>query len=259
MVVVDDAWHPVAAYLYVLQLDDASLAWEYLRRNPDYRQDWLHRRRRARRASHWGLRLLENPHLDARQAHPNWFPDPLTVVHVYPDADPPTEALPFSLWTLPGDRQLLHDGRRLLLMTRRAGRVVRLSILPELADGMGYVYTIRAERQLALRWRSFELEWALLTGCSPEGAGWAGDRPGQAALAHLRTLQALDGVLAGASQRRVAEVLFGPDTVARDWHSDGDLRAQVRRLIRRGWRLVQGDYRRLLRTVPIGKGRSGRR
>jgi len=35
------AWMSSAAYLYALQLDDPQLAWEYLRRNCLYRQDWL--------------------------------------------------------------------------------------------------------------------------------------------------------------------------------------------------------------------------
>jgi len=34
-------WYPTAAYLYVLHLDGPALAWEYLRRNPNYRRDWL--------------------------------------------------------------------------------------------------------------------------------------------------------------------------------------------------------------------------
>ncbi|HFT4328118.1 TPA: DUF6499 domain-containing protein, partial [Klebsiella variicola] len=38
--------YPTAAYLYTLHLDGPALAWEYLRRNPDYRRDWLRRRRR---------------------------------------------------------------------------------------------------------------------------------------------------------------------------------------------------------------------
>ena len=38
-------WYPTAAYLYTLHLDGPALAWEYLRRNPDYRRDWLRRRR----------------------------------------------------------------------------------------------------------------------------------------------------------------------------------------------------------------------
>ena len=32
-------WYPTAAYLYVLCLDTLALAWEYLRRHPDYRLD----------------------------------------------------------------------------------------------------------------------------------------------------------------------------------------------------------------------------
>jgi hypothetical protein len=44
-------WYPTAAYLYVLCLDALALAWEYLRRHPDYRLDWLRRRRPSSGAS----------------------------------------------------------------------------------------------------------------------------------------------------------------------------------------------------------------
>lgn len=63
---------------------------------------------------------------------------------------------------------------------------------------------------------------------------------------HMRTLQALDGTLAGASQRGVAEALFGIEAVAERWYDDGDLRAQVRRMIRRGQMLMDGGYHRLI-------------
>jgi len=59
-------------------------------------------------------------------------------------------------------------------------------------------------------------------------------------------LQALDGVLAGASQREVAAAVFGRQAVAERWYADGDLRAQVRRTIRAGKALMRGGYRRLL-------------
>jgi hypothetical protein len=66
-------WHPTAAYLYVLHLDGPALAWEYLRRNPDYRRDWLGRCADPRTAAgRWGLRLLEDPNRDARDALPDW-------------------------------------------------------------------------------------------------------------------------------------------------------------------------------------------
>lgn len=75
-------------------------------------------------------------------------------------------------------------------------------------------------------------------------------------LMELYTLQALDGTLAGASLRTVADALYGPDAVTAAWHADGDLRARVRRLVQRGKRLMCGDYRRLAQLPPPGKGRS---
>ena len=33
-------WQATAAYLYTLTLAPAQLAWEYLRRNPKYREAW---------------------------------------------------------------------------------------------------------------------------------------------------------------------------------------------------------------------------
>ena len=240
-------WHPSAAYLYVLHLDGPALAWEYLRRNPEYRRAWQqHRHRQEHEALRWGLRLLEDPMLDARDAHPDWFPDPSSVVQVYPDADPTDDALPFHLWHFPGRKHLTHDGKRLVLTTRLVGRMLRMAISPALADGMAYAYAVRAGCQLRERWHAVEPELAMLdTDCAHHSATTS-DRPGRTSMLHMHTLQALDGTLAGASQRGVAEVLFGITTVAERWYEDSDLRAQVRRLIRRGQTLMDGGYQRLL-------------
>jgi len=61
-------WMANAAYLYILFLDRAAVAWEHLRRNPDYRNDWQRfgsRRRSSSRdrALKWGLRFLREPRL----------------------------------------------------------------------------------------------------------------------------------------------------------------------------------------------------
>ena len=55
----DDGWTATAGYLYVLHLDVTSLAWEYLRRNPEYRQSWscLGRLTPSDEAQTWGLRF----------------------------------------------------------------------------------------------------------------------------------------------------------------------------------------------------------
>ena len=240
-------WHPSAAYLYVLHLDGPALAWEYLRRNPEYRRAWQrHRRHPQHEALRWGLRLLEDPARDARDAYPDWSPDPFSVVQVYPDVDPTADALPFQLWRFPGRKHLMHDGKRLVLTTQIVNRMLRIAISPALEDGMAYAYAVRAGCKLTERWRAIEAELTLLDTAKVHHTAIATDRPGRASMLHMHTLQALDGTLAGASQRGVAEVLFGIATVTERWYDDGDLRAQVRRMIRRGQLLMDGGYHRLL-------------
>ncbi|NKI70251.1 DUF2285 domain-containing protein [Collimonas pratensis] len=252
-----DHWHPGAAYLYVLHLDGPALAWEYLRRDPDYRRDWLHRRPHPDAAQRWGLRLLEDPGQDARDAHPAWFPDHDTVVQLYPDADPPPDAVAFDFWRILGYKQLFHDGRRLVLVARQPGCCLRLALAPTLEDGMAYVRAIRAGQAPCASYRALagELE-KLQEASAPAPAGVVKPRPSPSSLLELHTLQALDGTLAGASLRTVADVLFGSDAVAAGWHADGDLRARVRRLVQRGKKLMRGGYRRLAQLPPLEEGRS---
>lgn len=247
-------WYPTAAYLYTLHLDGPALAWEYLRRNPDYRRDWLRRRHRPDAAHAWGLRLLEDPALDARDAHPAWFPDHDAVVQLYPDADPPPDAYAFEFWGVPGRKQLIHDGKRLMLVSHWPGCCLRLALGPGLEDGMAYLYATRACTTPCARYRTLAAELdalAVATAVTPAAA--ARSRPTPAALLELHTLQALDATLTGASLREVAEGLFGADAVAADWHKDSALRARVRRLVRRGDALMRAGYRRLaqLPSFPL--------
>jgi len=245
-------WYPTAAYLYVLHQGGPALAWEYLRRNPDYRRDWLHRRRRPDTAHRWGLRLLEDPDLDARDAHPVWFPDHDGVIQLYPDDDPPPDADAFEFWNVPGRKHLIHDGKRLMLTAQWPGCCVRLTLTPSMADGMAYLYAIRGCTTPCARYRALAAGLDALstaTGAAPAAA--TRSRPTHAAVLELHTLQALDATLAGASLREVAEGLFGVDAVAADWHKDSALRARVRRLVRRGDALMRGGYRRLAQLPPF--------
>jgi len=243
----NEAWYPTAAYLYVLHLDGPALAWEYLRRHPDYRRDWLRRRRQPAAAHAWGLRLLEDPALDARDAHPDWFPDHEGVVQLYPDADPPPDADAFEFWRIPGDKHLIHDGKRLVLTAHWPGCCVRLALAPGLADGMAYVYAVRACATPCTSYRTItaELDKLATVDATAVPAAAARSRPTPAALLELHTLQALDATLAGASLREIAEGLFGAEAVAAGWHADGGLRSRVRRLVGRGRSLMRGGYRRL--------------
>ena len=236
-------WYPTAAYLYVLGLDALALAWEYLRRHPEYRLDWLRRSRRPDVAHRWGLRLLEDPALDARDAHPAWLPSHAAVVQLHPDADPPPDAEPFAFWRIPGHKQLLHDGKGLALIARSPGQCLRFALAPGLQDGMAVAYAHRGGAFAPTRGHALDAAQAATK-----------SRPAPSALLELHTLQALDATLAGASLRDVAEGLFGVDAAA-DWYSDGGLRSKVRRLVRRGDALMRGGYRRLAQLPPLEKGR----
>lgn len=241
-----DAWYPTAAYLYVLHLDGLALAWEYLRRHSGYQRDWLYRRGQPEAAHAWGLRLLEDPAVDARDAHPAWFPDHNGVLQLYPDDDPPPEAHAFEFWRIPGHKHLIHDGKRLVLTARWPGCCVRLALAPCLADGMAYLYAVRACATPCASYRTITAELdKLATVDAAVPAATARSRPTPAALLELHTLQTLDATLAGASLREVAEGLFGAEAVAAGWYADGGLRSRVRRLVRRGQSLMRGGYRRL--------------
>lgn len=61
-------WRSPTAYNYTKDLNPSGLAWEFLRRNPDYRADYSSAGHQAasetgaaRPARRWGLRFLERP------------------------------------------------------------------------------------------------------------------------------------------------------------------------------------------------------
>ncbi|WP_353642538.1 DUF2285 domain-containing protein [Mesorhizobium sp. WSM2239] len=60
-------------------------------------------------------------------------------------------------------------------------------------------------------------------------------------------IRALDGSLAGASHRDIAQAVFGKGRVRADWMHPGDhLRDHIRRAVRRGRALMNGGYRDFL-------------
>jgi len=240
------SWSLFAAYLYVLHLDGPALAWEYLRRHPDYRRDWLNRCHRQERARNWGLRFPEDPDLDARDAHPAWFPDHEAVLQLYPDLDPPPNTNSFEFWRIPGRKHLIHDGKRLVLMASGSGYRQRLALAPGLEDGMACVYAVRPGVTRGARRHRLVAQFDALvapTEAVPAMVTWP--RPTATTLLESDTLRALDANLAGASLRETAAGLFGADAAEVDWHTDSSLRSRVRRLVQRGQSLMRGGYRRL--------------
>jgi len=245
------AWHAGAAYLYVLCLDPVALAWEYLRRNPDYGRDWSAARQSAQGPEMaWGLVALEDPRRDARDAQPIWQPARLklpTLVAV--DAPSPSSSR-FSVWALPGHKSLACDGARLTLTLTSVVPTLRIGVPAGLGDGDAYGYVIEPGAGAQNQWRRIQAcEVALRSGSQPvQAIAQPVDRRRPV---HMRTLQALDGLNAGASHRAIACALFGVSRVTKDWHPDGDLRAQVRFLIRRGRVLMREGYLALLDSDSV--------
>jgi hypothetical protein len=242
---VDAAWWPSAAYLYVLHLDALALAWEYLRRNPQYRADWARRKLPPIiRPDVWGLRFFEDPALDARDAEVLWSPLPAACVRLTRAYEANTVTR-FSLWKLPGRRSLFLENGNLWL-TQRYGHHVRHAYLsPELSEDDPWGFLVPAGED-TLQHRKARSSFAgCLTGASTAPVPRVPDRPSSIGLFHMRALQALDADLAGAAHRNIAAALFGTETVQRDWHTDGYLRAQIRHMVRRAHSIMNGGYRNL--------------
>ena len=244
---------PTAAYLYILSLDGPGLAWEYLRRNASYAADWTRATggSASPHAALWGLRTLEDPAVDARDADVDWLPDPDAVVGLGPAVRDDDD--PFSLWAIPGRKSLVHDGKRLLLRTRLGRRVVRIAVALTLQDGAPYAFAVPPMRQRRARAAAEEVAAALAGVAEPRRA--AGLSRSQ--LVHMRALQALDAERAGASEREIGAIVLDQPAAGTAWN-DSAARAQVRYLLKHGRSLRDGGYRHLLRA-DLERGAAERR
>ncbi|MBW4053773.1 MAG: DUF2285 domain-containing protein [Proteobacteria bacterium] len=249
---MDASWACSAAYVYVLHLDPGSRAWEYLRRNPRYVRDWMRYRRSSsqRIAVRWGLASLVDPRLDARQVSPVWAVDdlaPVTLVrdemlHAQTDLDAVGR---FSLWKLAGRKSLAEEGTGLRLVVKSSAKAVQARLGGRLSEEDRFAYQIPGGGDDRAAWALLTTSRAL-TQFFGSGRELPCERPGRADLFHVRAVQVLDGLAAGASQRGLAIALFGSAAVARGWLPDGALRAQTRYLIGRARALMAGEYRSLI-------------
>jgi hypothetical protein len=222
------------------------LAWEYLRRNTVYQEDWARRQGVDARdpLSRWQLEVFEAPDLDARVARPVWRLEVGRRAKLRA-AEAGDEQRLFGLWGIPGPKRLVHDGRRLLLNGYAGSDMLHLMLGNDIHDGEPFEYTLAPNTNMDEQWRSIQRQQLLLIERqSSVVATWP--RPDRLALWHMRALHALDGSADGGSQREIAASLFGEELAAANWHPDSELRAQVRHLLRRARALVAGGYRSLI-------------
>ena len=197
---------------------------------------------RTRTPENGGCDFFENPETDARDALPFWRPDPDTVLTVVRDEDPETASPVFDPWSFPGRKALGHDGFRLALKLTRHGRSWHIHIAG-LDATEPFTFTAAPDERAGARLREAKDMLATIAG---RQAGFVSRRGSTEPIITMQSLQALDGHLAGASERDIAIAIFGERIVKENWHSDSELRARVRYLIRRSRILMNGGYRRLL-------------
>jgi len=146
----------------------------------------------------------------------------------------------FDLWRIPGRKRLVMDGHDLALIADISALRMRLSLSGTLEDGGAYVGTVPLTPGLRGQLDGYREQAQALEGHAPQFAPVRAAT--RAALLHLRALQALDASQAGTSHRDIAQALFGLEAVVLRWHEDGELRAQVRHLLRRAESFMNGGY-----------------
>jgi hypothetical protein len=159
------------------------------------------------RRRRWGLRLLEDPAwMRATRIRPGSRSRCRGAA--LPGRRPATRCPCLRVLAHSWRKQLIHDGKRLVLVSHWPG-----CCWLALAGRRHGLPLRHAPAPRPARYRTLAPSW---THCRNRGhaCGNGPLRPTPAALLELHTLQALDATLAGASLREVAEGLFGADAVA---------------------------------------------
>lgn len=218
----------------------ADFAWEFLRRNEDYRAEFARASIAAALGGpgidpRWGLLFPADPTRPSPSEEVFWRPDVAPGVVLPLMADPrPMASVALRLpaaeaamragdaWhlRLPGGLQLLFGGE-----TGPVGPVVVV-----LAFDRDYRIRLKAAQAL----------------CSPGRR-----RKSRLSAARTRRLEqavvALDGSLGGRSYREIALGLFGPEVLLREPWKTASARDVTIRLVRAGQALMRGGYLNLLR------------
>jgi len=245
-------WRDAAAYEPLLDADRSLFAWEWLRRNPAYREAAdraleVDSGRDLAGPERWGLHAFEPPDMPAPEARPLWcarvHPFVLGVEAGPPDGEDIFDLERFiaisTLMTAADDREhlLISDGLRAIRIDVLAGTIVggpaglRYRLIG-LASAERPVLTLR--RFLAL-WRTGRFCRSLHP-TAVRAKRW------------LLMLRTHDALTAGANQRDIAAVLLSAGAGQLRWRSRSpSVRAQMQRLVRGARRMASGGYLELLR------------
>lgn len=221
-----------------LALAIPDLAWEFLRRNRDYRADW----RRSRRcpeaiAPQWGLQFAADPALAADRAGVLWRPEIAPGLVVPFDGDPSAAGEWRSGALLRAARRTA-DGLHL-----RFESGLQLQFCGAARAGQPLLVVLLFDRDLGLRIDAVERLNRTLSGRPSAPSHWTKGQRERLA----KSLTALDGALMGETYRQIAARLFGRHAGADEPWPTSSIRATTIRLVQSGKRLMGGGYRQLLR------------
>lgn len=244
-------WKEAGAYAPLLDADRPIFAWEWLRRDPDYRaaaafgaEDGAG----APAAALWGLHRFEDPGRGASEARPLWRARDHPYVlkaKAAPSAAPSDAFYVQRLAALAtvdaehggGEHWLLSDGLRAIRLdlvdgTASRGPVELHYLLAGRASANGPLLALRRLLVLVETGRFSRT----LHPRQPKARRW------------ILALRAHDALAAGASQREIAARLLGDAAAEARWRVDAaSLRSQVQRLVRAARGFAGGGYRALLR------------
>ena len=197
-------------------------------------------------AARFELLAWQNPYDAGGFPSPFWVQDGMVEAVLEPEAQPLAEVVAAAGGAVEGLRLA---GGGLVLKIACAGAVVQVRLrgpAPFPEDG-----GIEIRHRFGLKISEVGTANArLLERCGPAGPS---DGAGLGGAEDLTLVKVLEGLRAERTQREIAEDIFGADEVAADWYSDGGMRSQVRRWIRKARALVGGGWRDLVpRYVPDG-------
>jgi hypothetical protein len=251
-------------YAFARGFDHAAWAWEFLRRDADYKRDYrtsraghplpiIHNsgavvvrlRRRVLAAEHWGLHLFADPQKSARDAHVFWLADRLkSAVSCTLRSANDNEVGVLSLASFVGQWRVLvtpndefvvvanHQMSACMVVKNATFLIGNSTVTFEilgLEDPTKAIEAVQTLRRLRAN-----------ANAEPTVESYFPSK-------YLNYLVALDGHLAGRSYRDIAEVLYGADRVGPYWTDDSrGFKLKVRRAVKRGVALMKVGYCELL-------------
>jgi len=234
-----------AAYRYTLEIEPAGFAWEFLRRNPQYRLAFgsgLDPADDAVRS--WGLRFPADPYRRAEEEAVFWHPDDFASVITLKPAPTNWEAASTSLTEWPEDIILRDADDGLHVLVRHENTSHQMRVIDPVAMPHPLIALIPIDTSTQQRAGAATCFSQAIRPKRPL-------KPNHRLLRRRRLiaiLRALDGHLAGQSYRAVAEALLGPRRVAADPWKTSPARDSVIRLTRSGLSIMGGGYRNLLQA-----------